>query len=137
MMNMNVPAFEQPPLAPAALPPANFSLTLRDWFAGQALRGLLIVYQEGREASLRAGAGELSYKIADAMIERRAQTVADETPASLRLDLMPDMTLRDWLAGMSIPGVLTPFAPCGAAGVAEKAYMFADQALLSRGSAGG
>jgi hypothetical protein len=45
-------------------------MSLRDWFAGQALQGYLI----GREAYNVMNAAKLSYEAADAMLKARENT---------------------------------------------------------------
>ena len=46
----------------------DFGMTLRDWFAGQAL---IVVYDEIREGSGYDEIAEASYDLADAMIQER------------------------------------------------------------------
>ena len=52
-------------------------MTLRDWFAGQAMQGLVSKMTENREEAINNGVtdpaweAELSYEIADAMLKVR------------------------------------------------------------------
>lgn len=52
-------------------------MTLRDWFAGQALQGLAVKMEESREEAINNGEtdaaweAKLSYEIADAMLRAR------------------------------------------------------------------
>lgn len=46
-------------------------MTLRDWFAGQALAGILAA--DPQRDLLRAPLSDEAYKVADAMLERRAR----------------------------------------------------------------
>lgn len=46
-------------------------MTLRDWFAGQALIGILSGHEDPTETAFCA---ELAYKLADAMIAERDRT---------------------------------------------------------------
>lgn len=60
------PAF---PLQPASMPEAHYlGMTLRDWFAGQALAGLLA---ESMHDCGPSGIAHDCYQYADAMLEAR------------------------------------------------------------------
>lgn len=47
-------------------------MTLRDWFAGQALTAMSVPYLTNAEATYR-GYAAVAYQIADAMLEQRSQ----------------------------------------------------------------
>lgn len=49
-------------------------MSLRDWFAGQALAGWLAFPSDGQQGSAGVAASE-AYKIADAMIAERQKTL--------------------------------------------------------------
>lgn len=74
----NPPAF---PLSPGDVPHYESGMTLRDYFAGQALIGLLstftvkdVVEMEGQMETLRLGISIDAYQYADAMLKERAKT---------------------------------------------------------------
>jgi hypothetical protein len=63
------PAFPRPDWNGSWVGPDTFSgLSLRDWFAGQALAGMVGPWTEGERAAA------LCYQIADAMLTARKET---------------------------------------------------------------
>lgn len=69
---MDTPAF--PVNSPSGSPeyiPQRDGMTLRDWLAGQALSGLTLDRSARTDADADAIA-EMAYRLADAMIRRRA-----------------------------------------------------------------
>ena len=51
----------------------ELGMTLRDWFAGQALGGLVITLAAERNEHPMASVAAMAYEIADAMLARRSE----------------------------------------------------------------
>jgi hypothetical protein len=58
-------------------------MTLRDWFAGQALSGYSVIFPESGEIVPRSAA-EWCYRMADAMIAERKREVGEEINPAIR-----------------------------------------------------
>ena len=70
------PAFPSSLSAPSGqYGPAYVGMTLRDWFAGQALVGLVLLTQSTTVTEeLSVDLGRLSYALADAMLDEREES---------------------------------------------------------------
>ena len=70
------PAFPQHDLSGYGMGPAesnNGGMTLRDWFAGQALAGWMASFPSCGEGVVPVACARLAYDIADAMLDARAK----------------------------------------------------------------
>jgi hypothetical protein len=76
-------------------------MTLRDWFAGQALSAVITFDEPGKPLGMNAVAF-VAYQIADAMIAERAQPIPEDKRRQLvaalksRRVLPGDMLAADW-----------------------------------------
>lgn len=61
------------PVAPGDVPYWQPGMTLRDWFAGQALAGWMASFPSCGEGVVPVACARLAYDLADAMLEARAK----------------------------------------------------------------
>ena len=80
------PAFSRPALLDPAGTVADqgwLGMSLRDWFAGQALTGLIAAYGLASSRPVPEGFAERSYAVADAMLGVRQARIVEDLVAEV------------------------------------------------------